>query len=116
MSTRRRKHWGWGFEDEQPRAEDLRAMAPLLREQLAGPQGRAVKNFPIPAGEPAEPGELADIAVFMASPAARAMVGTIVFADGGTDALLRGDHYPAPVKARQLGRYARGMLRHRRGR
>jgi alkyldihydroxyacetonephosphate synthase len=31
---RRRKHWGWGFEDEQPRAEDLRAMAPLLLEQL----------------------------------------------------------------------------------
>lgn len=31
---RRRKHWGWGFEDEQPSAEALRAMAPLLREQL----------------------------------------------------------------------------------
>src|SRR6476659_8827587 len=31
---RRRKHWGWGFEDEQPRAEDLRAMAPRLREGL----------------------------------------------------------------------------------
>jgi alkyldihydroxyacetonephosphate synthase len=31
---RRRKHWGWGFEDEQPRSEDLRAMAPLLRDQL----------------------------------------------------------------------------------
>jgi alkyldihydroxyacetonephosphate synthase len=34
VATRRRKHWGWGFEDEQPRAEDLRAMAPLLRETL----------------------------------------------------------------------------------
>src|SRR3954447_24359907 len=32
--SRRRKHWGWGFEDEQPRAEDLRAMGPLLRESL----------------------------------------------------------------------------------
>src|SRR3954463_12251369 len=32
--SRRRKHWGWGFEDERPRSEDLRAMAPLLREQV----------------------------------------------------------------------------------
>jgi alkyldihydroxyacetonephosphate synthase len=32
--VRRRKHWGWGFEDEQPRAEDLRAIGPLLRESL----------------------------------------------------------------------------------
>lgn len=32
--TRPRKHWGWGFADEQPRSEDLRAMAPLLRDQL----------------------------------------------------------------------------------
>jgi alkyldihydroxyacetonephosphate synthase len=31
---RRRKHWGWGFEDEQQSAENLRAMAPLLRDQL----------------------------------------------------------------------------------
>ncbi len=89
-------------------------MTPMLREQLAGPQGRAVRNFPIPAGAPAEPGELADIAVFMVSPAARAMVGSVVFADGGTDALLRGDHAPAPVKARQLGRYGAAMVKFRR--
>ncbi|MCW2992329.1 MAG: FAD-binding oxidoreductase, partial [Solirubrobacterales bacterium] len=31
---RRRKHWGWGFEDEQQTSDNLRAMAPLLREQL----------------------------------------------------------------------------------
>ena len=34
MPARARKHWGWGFADEQPRPEDLRAMAPLLRDQL----------------------------------------------------------------------------------
>ncbi|MCW2989759.1 MAG: linked oxidase domain protein, partial [Solirubrobacterales bacterium] len=27
-------HWGWGFEDEQQTSDNLRAMAPLLREQL----------------------------------------------------------------------------------
>ena len=31
---RRRKHWGWGFEDEQQSAENLRGMGPLLRDQL----------------------------------------------------------------------------------
>jgi alkyldihydroxyacetonephosphate synthase len=34
VTRRPRKHWGWGFADEQPRTEDLRAMAPLLRDQL----------------------------------------------------------------------------------
>jgi len=33
-SMRRRKHWGWGFEDEQQSAENLRGMAPMLRERL----------------------------------------------------------------------------------
>jgi NAD(P)-dependent dehydrogenase (short-subunit alcohol dehydrogenase family) len=90
-------------------------MTPLLREQLEGPNGRAVRNFPMPGGGPSEPGDLADIAVFMLSPAARVMVGTVIFADGGTDALLRGDHYPAPVRARQLGRYGAAMVRFKRG-
>ena len=44
--ARRRKHWGWGFEDEQPRTEDLRAMAPLLRDQL-GFQAQEVEE-PVP--------------------------------------------------------------------
>lgn len=43
---RPRKHWGWGFADEQPSAENLRAMAPLLREQL-GFEPQAVEE-PVP--------------------------------------------------------------------
>ncbi|HEY0517700.1 MAG TPA: FAD-binding oxidoreductase [Solirubrobacteraceae bacterium] len=34
MSERRRKHWGWGFEDQQPTAEQARAAAPVLAERL----------------------------------------------------------------------------------
>jgi len=34
MSTRRRKHWGWGFEDQQPTPEQARAGAPALGERL----------------------------------------------------------------------------------
>jgi len=31
---RRRKHWGWGYEDQQPSLEELRAIAPAVRERL----------------------------------------------------------------------------------
>ncbi len=34
MSGRRRKHWGWGFEDQQPSAEQLRASAAGLASHL----------------------------------------------------------------------------------
>ena len=34
VSIRRRKHWGWGFEDQQPSAEHVRAAIPALAGQL----------------------------------------------------------------------------------
>ncbi len=34
MSGRRRKHWGWGYEDEQPSAEELAALAPTIAAHL----------------------------------------------------------------------------------
>jgi alkyldihydroxyacetonephosphate synthase len=34
VSTRRRKHWGWGHEDQQPTPEQARAAAPSLSERL----------------------------------------------------------------------------------
>jgi hypothetical protein len=34
VGTRRRKHWGWGFEDQQPQAAQLRASAAALGEHL----------------------------------------------------------------------------------
>jgi alkyldihydroxyacetonephosphate synthase len=33
-TARRRKFWGWGYEDEQPKPEDLRAAVAGVREQL----------------------------------------------------------------------------------
>jgi alkyldihydroxyacetonephosphate synthase len=33
-TTRRRKHWGWGWEDQQPSVADLKALAPAIRERL----------------------------------------------------------------------------------
>jgi alkyldihydroxyacetonephosphate synthase len=37
MSTRRRKHWGWGYEDEQLSPEDVRAAAAGLAAHLGFP-------------------------------------------------------------------------------
>jgi alkyldihydroxyacetonephosphate synthase len=37
VSARRRKHWGWGFEDEQPSAEGVRAAAAGLAAHLGFP-------------------------------------------------------------------------------
>jgi len=34
VSSRRRKHWGWGFEDQQPTTAQIRAALPGLGEQL----------------------------------------------------------------------------------
>ncbi len=34
MGERRRKHWGWGFEDEQPSHDGLAAMAPGIVQHL----------------------------------------------------------------------------------
>ncbi len=37
VSIRRRKHWGWGFEDEQPSPEEVRAAAEGLAAHLGFP-------------------------------------------------------------------------------
>ena len=47
---RRRKHWGWGHEDEQPSLDDLRAAAPGVAEVLG-----------FPAREPEAPVPLEDV-------------------------------------------------------
>jgi alkyldihydroxyacetonephosphate synthase len=41
--TRRRKHWGWGYEDQQPSPSELRASVPALAERL-GFGGEAVED------------------------------------------------------------------------
>ncbi|MFL5844776.1 MAG: FAD-binding oxidoreductase [Solirubrobacteraceae bacterium] len=52
---RRRKHWGWGFEDEQQSAENLRGMAPLLREQLGFEAQEVEEPVPLAAVTLPEP-------------------------------------------------------------
>jgi alkyldihydroxyacetonephosphate synthase len=48
--ARRRKHWGWGYEDQQPSLADLRAAAPGIRQGL-GFGGEPEEPFPLEAIE-----------------------------------------------------------------
>ena len=56
--------------------------------------GPLLEGFPVPAGDPATADLLADWIVFLLSPAARFACGSVIFVDGGTDALLRADSWP----------------------
>jgi NAD(P)-dependent dehydrogenase (short-subunit alcohol dehydrogenase family) len=93
-------------------------LTPLLEKQLASPQeAKAVRSFPVPVGGFGDAGQLADWMLFMLSDAADFLCGSVVFVDGGSDAYLRADDWPARVPAaavpRYLYRFARfGRTRH----
>lgn len=56
--------------------------------------GPMLEQFPIPTGEAATPDLIADWIIFLLSPAARFACGSVVFVDGGADALIRADAWP----------------------
>lgn len=65
---------------------------PMFRGAADHPEiGKAVDAIPIPQGRVAAPDEIAAIIEFLLSDAAAYMQGSIVYADGGTDAQLRPD-------------------------
>jgi alkyldihydroxyacetonephosphate synthase len=64
--ARRLKHWGWGYEDEQPSPDELRAAAPHIREQLGfgspDPERPVeLSNIPLPSPRLRPPTALAPI-------------------------------------------------------
>ena len=62
---------------------------PLLQASRDDPElGPAVDMLPIPLGRTATPAEIASTILFLLSPGAGYVHGSIVFADGGSDALL----------------------------
>lgn len=80
----------------------LNAVAPGMVETAMIAEGRAdpvvgplLDLFPIPLARPGQPEEVAEVIAFLLSPAASLLVGSIVFCDGGTDALLRADAWPS---------------------
>jgi NAD(P)-dependent dehydrogenase (short-subunit alcohol dehydrogenase family) len=80
----------------------LNAVAPGL---IATPMTEAAMEFilglgevfPIPLGRPGQPGEVAGLLAYLLSAEASFFCGSVVFMDGGTDAALRGDDWPAPL-------------------
>jgi NAD(P)-dependent dehydrogenase (short-subunit alcohol dehydrogenase family) len=69
---------------------------PMVATQRADPVlGSAVDAFPVPRGQHAQPAEIASVIAFLLGPGASYLVGTVLFADGGTDALLRTTAFPA---------------------
>jgi NAD(P)-dependent dehydrogenase (short-subunit alcohol dehydrogenase family) len=59
--------------------------------------GKFIDAFPVPVGRTGNPDELAAFVQFLLGPDARFFCGSVVFVDGGTDALLRADSVPVPM-------------------
>jgi NAD(P)-dependent dehydrogenase (short-subunit alcohol dehydrogenase family) len=83
----------------------LNAVAPGL---IATPMTAAMMDvilglgdvFPIPAGRAGTPEEVAGLLAYLLSPDASFFYGSVVFMDGGTDAALRADDWPARLAER----------------
>lgn len=96
----------WYLRERAPKAEwigagvRLNGVAPGLTEtalvqgQREDPVlGPALANFPVPIGRALQPAEIAEVIVFLLrSPV---LVGSVLVADGGTEALLRPRDWPA---------------------
>ncbi len=95
----------------------LNAVAPGLIETPMIEEGRAdpavapmLDLFPLPNGRGGRPDEIAAVIEFLLGEDASLVCGAVLFADGGTDALLRGDDLPAPwdIDMRSAARALRG--------
>ena len=65
---------------------------PLLQAGLDHPiYGDAIRGFPIPTGAFGTPEDIAALVAFLLGPEARFFCGSVVFCDGGSDAMLRPD-------------------------
>jgi len=68
---------------------------PLTAEQRAdATMAPLLAQFPIPLGRGGRPDELAALVEFLLGPESSFFCGSVIFCDGGTDALLRTDDYP----------------------
>jgi NAD(P)-dependent dehydrogenase (short-subunit alcohol dehydrogenase family) len=83
---------------------NLNAIAPGKTETPMVAEGRAdpiighhMDAFPMPIGRNGRPEEIASLICYLLGPEARFIVGSVIFIDGGTDALFRANDFPAPM-------------------
>lgn len=73
---------------------------PLLRQGQADEvYGPLMEAFPVPVPETPDAGALAQWVEFLLSPVARFACGSVLYVDGGTDALIRPDDWPRSFTA-----------------
>jgi len=69
-------------------------LTPLLQRSLDHPTlGAAIRGFPIPLGGFGDPDRIAAAIAFLLGPDAGFCCGSVLFVDGGSDALLRPDAF-----------------------
>jgi NAD(P)-dependent dehydrogenase (short-subunit alcohol dehydrogenase family) len=70
---------------------------PLVAEGRADPEvGPLLELLPLPLGRAGRPEEIAALVAFLLGPSAGFFCGSVVLADGGSEAVLRPDDWPAP--------------------
>jgi NAD(P)-dependent dehydrogenase (short-subunit alcohol dehydrogenase family) len=72
---------------------DTPMVAGMRADAKAGPM---LDMLPIPAGRPGRAEEIAAVVDLLLGPDGAFFCGSVVFCDGGSDALLRTDDWPAP--------------------
>jgi NAD(P)-dependent dehydrogenase (short-subunit alcohol dehydrogenase family) len=80
---------------------------PMVAAMRADPEtGPLLDMLPIPVGRPGRPEEIAALVEFLLGPDAGFFCGSVIFCDGGSDALLRTRDWPAAwdISVRDLGR------------
>ena len=82
---------------------------PMVAAMRADVQtGPMLDMLPIPLGRPGRPEEIAALVDFLVGPESTFFCGSVIFCDGGSDALLRTRDWPAAwdIKMRDFGRHS----------
>jgi len=80
---------------------------PMVAGMRANPEtGPLLELLPIPVGRGGRPEEIAALIALLIGPDGRYFCGSVIFCDGGSDALLRTQDWPAPwnISVGDLGR------------